>query len=72
LAARATIELDAFANYHRDAHLNLSEVERTGPQAWRQLTEAFTAAGVDIETAAAPGARQQPPRRAERRSRHRR
>ncbi len=48
LAARSSIELDTFANYHRDARLNLAQLEQEDPTAWRQLTEAFTAAGVDI------------------------
>lgn len=48
LASRSAIEFDTFANYHRDARLNLAELERNDPAAWRQLTEAFTAAGVDI------------------------
>ncbi len=48
LAARTVIELDTFANYHRDARLDLGEIERTDPAAWQHLTEALRSAGVDV------------------------
>ncbi|HSI06426.1 MAG TPA: hypothetical protein VLC93_18205, partial [Myxococcota bacterium] len=48
LAARSSIELDTFSNYHRDARLDLAEVERSDPAAWQHLTEAFRSAGVDV------------------------
>ncbi len=48
LASRATIDSDTFSNYHRDARLDLAEIERTDPAAWAHLTEAFRSAGGDI------------------------
>lgn len=48
LATRQAIDFDTWANYTRDSRLSLADIERTDPAAWRQLTEAFRAAGVEI------------------------